>query len=72
MIFMAKKIHIEGMSCDHCVKHVTTALIEVDGVKDVKVDLKGKVAEVELAGTVDDSKLKEAVEEAGYEVTGIE
>ena len=69
---MAKKIHIEGMTCDHCVNHVTTALIEVDGVKDVKVDLKGKVAAVELAGNVDDSKLKNAVEEAGYEVTGIE
>lgn len=69
---MAKKIYIEGMSCDHCVKHVTNALIEVDGVKDVKVDLKGKVAAVELAGNIDDSKLKEAVEEAGYDVTKIE
>lgn len=69
---MAKKIYIEGMSCDHCVKHVTNALIEVDGVKDVKVDLKGKIAAVELAGTVDDSKLKEAVEEAGYDVVKIE
>jgi copper chaperone len=72
MMFMAKKIYIEGMSCDHCVKHVTNALIEVDGVKDVKVDLKGKIAAVELAGTVDDSKLKEAVEEAGYDVVKIE
>ncbi len=69
---MAKRIYIEGMSCDHCVKHVTNALIEVDGVKDVKVDLKGKIAAVELSGTVDDSKLKEAVEEAGYDVTKIE
>jgi copper ion binding protein len=72
MTIMAKRIYIEGMSCDHCVKHVTNALIEVDGVKDVKVDLKGKIAAVELSGTVDDSKLKEAVEEAGYDVTKIE
>ncbi len=69
---MAKKIYIEGMSCDHCVKHVTNALIEVDGVKDVKVDLKGKVAAVELAGNTDDRRLKEAVEEAGYDVIKIE
>lgn len=69
---MAKKIYIEGMSCDHCVKHVTNALIEVDGVKDVKVDLKGKVASVELSGNIDDNRLKEAVEEAGYDVTKIE
>lgn len=69
---MAKKIYIEGMSCDHCVNHVTTALIEVDGVKDVKVDLQGKVAAVEMADNVDDQKLKDAVEEAGYDVTRIE
>lgn len=69
---MAKKIHIEGMSCDHCVRHVTNALIEVDGVKDVKVDLKGKIASVELSDDIADSKLKEAVEEAGYQVVKIE
>ncbi len=68
---MLKKIYIEGMTCDHCVKHVTNALIEMDGVKDVKVDLKGKVAVVELAGSVDDGKLKKAVEEAGYDVVKI-
>lgn len=69
---MAKKIYIEGMTCDHCVKHVTNALIEVEGVKDVKVDLQGKIAAVELAGDIDDSRLKAAVEEAGYDVTKIE
>ncbi len=30
---MSKKIYIEGMSCDHCVKHVTNALIEMEGEK---------------------------------------
>ena len=69
---MAKKIHIEGMSCDHCVRHVTNALIEVDGVKDVKVDLKGKIASVELSEDIANGKLKEAVEEAGYQVVKIE
>lgn len=69
---MAKKIFIEGMTCDHCVNHVRTALIEVDGVKDVKVDLRGKFAAVELAGNIENSRLKEAIEEAGYDVTKIE
>lgn len=69
---MARKIHIEGMSCEHCVRHVTNALIEVDGVKDVKVDLKGKVASVEAADDVADNTLKAAVEEAGYQVVKIE
>ncbi|MBP7176633.1 MAG: heavy-metal-associated domain-containing protein [Thermoclostridium sp.] len=69
---MSKKIYIEGMSCEHCVKHVTNALMDVDGVKDVKVDLKSKVAAVDLAGGVEDGKLREAVEEAGYDVVKIE
>ena len=30
---MKKKISIEGMSCSHCVNHVTNALSEIDGVK---------------------------------------
>ena len=43
---MAKKIIIEGMSCNHCVRHVTTALEEL-GLSEVKVDLASKSAVVE-------------------------
>ena len=32
-------IKVKGMSCNHCVMAVTKALNEVDGVRDVKVDL---------------------------------
>lgn len=69
---MKKKIFIKGMSCQHCVRHVTEALEEISGVKSVKVDLAGKYAEVELAHEVDDEKFKTAIDEAGYEVTSIE
>lgn len=68
---MKKQINIEGMSCGHCVKHVEEALKEVSGVAKVEVSLEGKNAVVELNGDVEDSKLKEAVEDAGYDVTGI-
>lgn len=69
---MKKKILIEGMSCQHCVNHVKEALGEISGVKTVNVDLGNKNAVVELTQTVDDVKFKEAVDEAGYEVVGIE
>lgn len=69
---MKKKILIEGMSCQHCVNHVTEALGEICGVKSANVDLGNKNAEVELAHPVDDAKFKEVVDEAGYEVVGIE
>ncbi|MEA5009917.1 cation transporter [Clostridium tyrobutyricum] len=69
---MTKKILIEGMSCEHCVNHVTEALNEICGVKSVNVDLAGKNAVVELAHEVDDEKFKSAIDEAGYEVVGIQ
>lgn len=68
---MKKQINIEGMSCGHCVSHVEEALKEVAGVSSVYVDLQGKNAIVEINGTVTDELLKAAVEEVGYEVTGI-
>lgn len=67
---MEKTILIEGMSCGHCVKAVEGALKELDGVKSVVVDLEGKKAVVE-GDNLDDNKIKEAIDEAGYEVTQI-
>ncbi len=68
---MKKQINIEGMSCGHCVKHVEEALREVNGVAEVTVDLKGKNAIVTLGRDVADSELKNAVEEAGYDVVSV-
>ncbi len=68
---MKKQINIEGMSCGHCVKHVENALMEVLGVEKVEVNLEGKYAIVELMHEVEDSLLKEAIEEAGYDAVAI-
>lgn len=62
-------ITVKGMTCDGCVKSVTKALKNVDGVQEALVDLSGQSATV----TFDDGKtsvsaLKEAVEDAGYDV----
>ncbi|MDR2803773.1 MAG: cation transporter [Treponema sp.] len=59
---------VEGMSCEHCVKHVTEALQAVAGVKKAKVILKAKKAEVEHADSVTLDALKAAVTEAGFQV----
>lgn len=70
---MKKKLIIEGMSCEHCVNHVEVALKEVCGVNNVKVDLEGKNAVVDLAHEVEVTKFKTAIEEeAGYELVAIE
>lgn len=68
---MKKVLSIGGMTCGHCKKHVTEALLEVSGVKSATVDLAKKSAVVESDVPVADEALKHAVSEAGYAVTGI-
>jgi copper ion binding protein len=65
---MKTTLKIEGMSCDHCVKHVTKALEELSGVKSAAVSLKEKSAVVDHEDAVTLAAMKAAVEEAGYEV----
>lgn len=67
---MKKKILIEGMSCNHCVGHVKNALEGLNGVTSVEVSLQDKCALVET--TVSDEILKDAIEDEGYDVVGIE
>lgn len=67
---MTKTISIEGMMCQHCVKHVTDALNKLEGVS-AAVSLENKNAVCEITGNVTDEQLKAAVTDAGYEVTGI-
>lgn len=68
---MKKRISIEGMSCQHCVKHVTEALVELNGVTNVEVNLSAQSAVIEANGEVKDSDIKFAIEDAGYEVMSI-
>ncbi|AEJ61001.1 Heavy metal transport/detoxification protein [Spirochaeta thermophila DSM 6578] len=58
------RLTIEGMTCDHCVMSVKSALVKQEGVKDAKVRIGS--AEVEVEGQVDPQALVKAVEEAGY------
>ncbi len=61
-------LKIEGMTCDHCVHHVTQALEAVAGVKSAKVSLKKNEAVVKFDDTVKLSDMSTAVAEAGYKV----
>lgn len=58
-------LHVTGMTCHNCVKHVTQALQAVPGVTQVQVDLATGRAQVE-GGEV--PELLHAVQEEGYEV----
>lgn len=66
---MEKKLNVEGMSCQHCVAHVTQALEAVEGVSRVEVSLENASAIVEFDGAVSDEALIAAVKNAGYEAS---
>jgi copper chaperone len=63
-------IKIEGMTCGHCVMSVSRALKRVVGVADVNISLGEKQAVVVHTGA-DPDALKEAVENAGYDVVSL-
>ncbi len=69
---LKKVIYIDGMSCSHCQKKVEEALKKQREVKDAKVDLKEKKAEVLFNRDMRDDDLKEIIEDLGYKVRKIE
>jgi len=62
-------LNVEGMSCNHCVKAVTGAVGPLPGVTGVAVDLTAKTVTVEHnPSQTDIQKIKNAIEEQGYDV----
>lgn len=69
---MEKIVHIEGMSCQHCVRAVDKVLRALPGVADVRVSLEEKRAVVVSPLPVDDDAIRKAITEEGFTVTDIE
>jgi copper chaperone len=61
---------VVGMSCGHCVTSVTEEVSQLPGVTAVDVDLASGGLTVTSDAPVDESAVRAAVEEAGYEVAG--
>lgn len=69
---MRKKLMIEGMSCNHCVNHLNTALSDdINGVKVIEISLEDKFAIVDIEDNVNLNKLNELIEELGFELKDI-
>lgn len=69
---MKKTIEVKGMTCGHCVKRVENAVSSIEGVQSVTVSLENKNVVVESFGEIDNTILKEAIEDVGYEVGEIQ
>ena len=61
-------ITVDGMTCGHCVNAVQTEVGKLEGVTDVSVDLASGEVTIVAEEAPDAGALREAVEEAGYEV----
>lgn len=63
---MEKTLKIEGMMCEHCVKHVEEALMDIKGVESVIVSLEEGTVIIRTEGEIPEDILAEAIDEAGY------
>jgi copper chaperone len=64
---------VSGMTCGHCVAAVTEEIQAVDGVERVEVDLVAggeSMVTVTSARPLVETAVREAVEEAGYQLAG--
>ena len=62
----SKTYSVPGIHCGHCRDAVTREVGAIEGVQSVDVDLEGKLVTV-TGSNLDDSALRAAIEEAGYE-----
>lgn len=63
-------INVSGMTCQGCVRSVTTVLKALPGVTEVSVSLElGQAIVTHEANQASFATLKQAVEDAGYDVT---
>lgn len=61
---------VKGMTCGHCVSSVTAEIGGITGVSDVAVDLASGTVTVTSAEPLAEQAVKDAVDEAGYELVG--
>ncbi|MCM3598144.1 copper chaperone CopZ [Metabacillus idriensis] len=62
-------LNVEGMSCGHCVKAIEGSVGELAGVSKVNVHLDNGSVDVEYsAAEVSLEKIKEAIDDQGYDV----
>jgi copper ion binding protein len=62
---------VSGMTCGHCVAAVREEVGAIAGVTGVDVELETGSVTITSEAPVEESVLREAVEEAGYELVGL-
>lgn len=66
---MAQRVYrVPDVSCQHCVRAITSELQKIPGVQSVHVDLDTKLVTVAADESVSDEEIRAGIEEAGYEI----
>jgi copper chaperone CopZ len=67
---MESEYMVAGMTCEHCVRAVSTELEKLPGVSTVEVDLATGRVRVRSDGQLEPESVRAALDEAGYELAG--
>jgi len=65
---MATILKVKGMSCQHCVMSVTKALGQLEGIKNVQVDLAKGEVQFDNTKQMALDEIEKSIQDAGYEV----
>jgi len=69
---LEKRMIVEGMMCEHCQARVKETLENLEAVEQATVNLETKEVSMRLNQPIENTRLKEAIAQAGYEVTQID
>ena len=65
------KVAVNGMMCGHCEAHVKKALEAIEGIENAVASHEENMVTITTSKDVDESVIKAAIEDAGYEYVGI-
>ncbi|GAA3250462.1 heavy-metal-associated domain-containing protein [Nonomuraea helvata] len=65
---MTLSVAVSGMSCGHCASTIRQQVLPLRGVERVEVDVTGGRVTVSGGPLLQESQVREAIAEAGYQV----
>ena len=63
---IAATFQVTGMTCDHCVRAITSEVSQIPGVTSVYVDLSSGAVTVASRQPINNAAVAAAIDEAGY------
>jgi len=68
---MIKIFKVDGMHCEKCASRVKNALLDMEGIQSIDINLESKEVKVDVKDNIDVNILKERIEDLGYTVIDI-